>query len=145
MQKLVLWALGAVAAFVLLALLFDGVVALTQPEFEGGGRSGVIHTRDAEGNAHRDRLAVLVEDDGTLWVQSGHHFRGWYHRAVARPEVLLDRGDGPVPYTAVPIDTPEAEARVVALLKQRGGALRHYVIRALLLFADIKPVRLDPR
>lgn len=144
MQKPVLWLVGAVTAFVLLALLFDGVVALTQPEFEPGGRSGVIHTYDDEGNEYRDRLAVL-DDGGALWVQSGHHFRGWYDRAVAHPEVLLDRGDGPVPYTAVPIDTPEVEAHVVELLKQRGGALRHYVIRTLLLFADIKPVRLDPR
>ena len=144
MQKIVLAIAGLLAAFVALALLFDAWVAVAQPEFEPGGQVGVIYTRDTDDNVHADRLAV-VEDDEAIWVQSGHHFRGWYHRAVANPEVELDRGDGPKPYTAVPIDTPEVEAHVVELLKQRGGALRFYIIRALLLFADIRPVRLDPR
>ena len=46
---------------------------------------------------------------------------------------------------AAAVDTEEARDRVVALLRQRGSAGRFYAIRALLLFAPIKPVRLDPR
>ena len=48
-------------------------------------------------------------------------------------------------YRAVPIDTPETEERVSGLLKQRVGSLRFYAIRTALGFADMKPVRLDPR
>jgi hypothetical protein len=49
------------------------------------------------------------------------------------------------PYHAVPLDTPEAEARIKDLLKERVGELKFYVIRTVLLFADMKPVRLDAR
>jgi hypothetical protein len=31
------------------------------------------------------------------------------------------------------------------LLIQRNGAVGYYAIRAVLLFAEVKPVRLDPR
>jgi hypothetical protein len=47
-------------------------------------------------------------------------------------------------YLAVPLDTPETEARIEELLSQRVGAMLH-LIRALQLGADVKPVRLDPR
>ncbi len=50
-----------------------------------------------------------------------------------------------MPCSAVALDTPEAEARMRRLLKEHTGAFRFYLIRTLLLFADIKPVRLDPR
>jgi len=86
-----------------------------------------------------------VDDDGTLWIQSGHHFRGWYHRLLLDPEVELVRNGEVRAYRAVPVDTPEAEARVRVLLKQRTGPVRFYLIRTFLLFADMKPVRLDPR
>jgi hypothetical protein len=88
---------------------------------------------------------VVLDDGGALWVQSGHHFRGWYHRLRRNPEVELIRGGEVRLYRAVPVDTPEAQARVVELLKARAGAARFYLIRSLLLFADVKPVRLDPR
>jgi hypothetical protein len=92
---------------------------------------------------HETRLAV-IDDGGALWIQSAHHFRGWYDRLLLNPQVELVRNGEVRAYDAVPIDTPETEARVGDLLKQR-GAFRFYLIRALLLFADIKPVRLDPR
>jgi len=42
-------------------------------------------------------------------------------------------------------DTPEAEARMRDLLKQRTGTIGFHLIRTALLLADVKPVRLDPR
>jgi len=105
---------------------------------------GVLRTVDENGEVYENRLAV-IDDDATLWVQSGHHFRAWYHRRLRNPEVeLIYRGEVR-PYLAVPLNTPEAEARVKDLLRQRVGAFRFYLIRTLLLFADVKPVRLDPR
>jgi hypothetical protein len=134
----------AVVAFVVLALAVDAVIAVFQPVVATEETECVIRTVDENGRMHEDRLA-LVDDGGTLWVQSGHHFRGWYHRLVRNPDVELVRGGEARPYRAVPIDTPETEAHIRELMKQRAGAFRFYLIRTLLLFADMKPVRLDPR
>jgi len=134
----------AAAGLVAVALGIDAIVGIAQPAFEPGAAEGVLRTFDDDGKPHENRL-VVVDDEGTLWIQSGHHFRGWYHRLLRHPDVELAR-DGEVrAYRAVPVDTPEAEARVESLLRRRNGAFRFHLIRALLLFADVKPVRLDPR
>ena len=98
---------------------------------------------DAEGNP-RDTVLGLLDDDGQLWVESGHWFRGWYHRAVANPEVELLRDGEPSPYTAVPLDTDEALETVTRLMGKGDGA-GYWIGRTMLLWAPIKPVRLDPR
>jgi hypothetical protein len=140
-------ALGIVAAgvvgFVVLALGIDLYVGLRQPEV--GGVECVLRTTDEDGQVHDTRLALVEEADGTLWVQSGHHFRGWYERVLRNPEVELVRDGEARPYRAVALDTPEARAHLRALLKERVGTVGFYAIRTLLLFAEIKPVRLDPR
>ena len=131
------------AGYVILALAFHGVIGMLQPGFGPEGAQGILRTFDEDGRIYETRVAV-VDDNGTLWIQSAQHFRDWYDRLVRNPEVELIRNGEVRAYHAVPLDTPETEARLNALLKQR-GALRFYVIRALLLFADVKPVRLDPR
>jgi hypothetical protein len=133
-----------VVGLVVLALGIDGIVAGRQPVLSPGAGEGVLRTFDADGSVQEKRLAV-VDDGGTLWIQSGHHFRGWYHRLLRNPEVELVRNGETRAYHAVPIDTPESEARIASLLKQRAGAFRFHLIRTILLFADMKPVRLDPR
>ncbi len=130
--------------YVTLALVLDGFVGFAQPELQPGLAEGVLHTFDERGRRYETRLAV-VEDGDTLWVQSSHHFRGWYERLLRNPDVELDRGGERRIYTAVAVDTPEAEARIRELLRAHAGELRFHLIRTLLLFADIKPVRLDPR
>lgn len=133
----------ALAGFVGLALALDALVGVAQPAFEAP-HEGVLRTFDADGTVHENRL-VVIEDGDTLWLQSGHHFRGWYERLLKQPDVELVR-DGEVrAYRAVAIDTPETEARIEQLMKRRVGAVGFHLIRTLLLFADIKPVRLDPR
>jgi hypothetical protein len=139
----VVWILGAVVGgYLLLTLAIEAYVAIVQPRV--GGPEAVLRTFDGDGTPHDKRLA-LIEDGETLWVQSGHHFRGWYHRLRRNPEVELIRDGVATPYRAVALDTQEARDHVVALLRKRGSAGRFYTIRALLLFAPIKPVRLDPR
>jgi hypothetical protein len=64
---------------------------------------------------------------------------------VHNPEVEFMRNGETKPYRAVPVDTPETEDRIAELLIQRVGPARYYIIRTILLFADTKPVRLDPR
>jgi hypothetical protein len=140
-----LWTLGlVVGSYVVLALAIDAYVGFAQPELEGEPGEGVLVTFDETGARHGTRLAVF--DDGThLWVQSGHHFRGWYERLLRNPEVELVRAGETRRYRAVPLDDPESRAHLVGVIKARTGELGFRLIRALLLFAEIKPVRLDPR
>jgi hypothetical protein len=48
-------------------------------------------------------------------------------------------------YRAVPLGTSEAKAHMKELLIERSGTFGYYAIRTVLLFAEVKPVRLDPR
>ncbi len=137
-MKIVRIALIVLASYVGVALLFDGLVGYFQPGTD------VLRTYDAQGKPH-DRVLGVIEDGDTLWVQSGHHFRGWYHRALANPDVELIRGGQSKPYRAVPMDDPESKAHLIDLIQERTGSVGYYITRALLLFAEIKPVRLDPR
>lgn len=134
----------SLVGFVALALCVDAVVGVAQPVLSPGAAEGVLRTFDDAGRPHDSRL-VVIDDGGTLWIQSGHHFRGWYHRLLRRPEVELLWNGERRPYRAVPLDTPETEARIRHLLRERTGTWRFHVIRAVLLFADVKPVRLDRR
>ena len=131
-------------AFVLLALGIDAIIGIRQPVLQPGAAEGVLRVFDENGNVYEKRLLV-IDDGGTPWIQSGHHFRGWYHRLLRNPEVELVRNGEVRAYRAVPLDTPETEGRMKSLIRERNGAFRFYLIRTLLLFADMKPVRLDPR
>jgi hypothetical protein len=131
-------------ALLALALGVDALVGVAQPSFEAGAAEGVLRTFDEAGRPRESRL-VVIDDGGTLWLQSAHHLRGWYSRLLRNPDVELIRDGETRAYRAVPLDTPETEARIETLLKRRTGAVRYYLIRTLLLFADVKPVRLDPR
>lgn len=132
-----------IGSFVVLVLALDGLVAAFQPALEGRDREAVLRTRDSDGQWHENRM-IVIEDGDTLWVQSGHHFRGWYHRLVAEPEVELIREGVPTRYRAVALETPEAKAHMREMLEERTGVVGYYAIRTFLLFADVKPVRLDP-
>ncbi len=126
--------------YAVLGLALDGAIGYFQPRSE---TTAVLRTFDEAGNPQETVLSLL-DDSGTLWVESGHWFRGWYHRLLINPEVELVR-DGEVgAYRAVPVDTPEALERVTKLMG-KGQRARYYVGRVMLLFAPIKPVRLDPR
>ena len=140
-MKIVRWLAILFGGYLILAFVFDGMIAFFQPM---AGATGVLRTFDEQGRA-QERVLSILEDDGTLWVESGHHFRGWYNRLRRNPEVELIRDGEVQAYRAVGLDTPEAQRRVKELMKQSNGAVGYYFSRAMLLFAEIKPVRLDPR
>jgi hypothetical protein len=134
------------ACYLVIALILDGAIGYFQPRPQGGA-TVVLRTYDDLGRPHDTVLAVL-DDNGQLWLESGHWFRGWYHRAVKHPDVDLTRGGVPRPYRAVPVDTPEAHDTVTRLMGKGMGMsedVRYWIGRAVLLFAPIKPLRLDPR
>ena len=128
-----------VLVYIAVGLLADGAIGFFQPQNEG---TAVLRTFDAEGST--DTVLSLLDDDGQLWVESGHWFRGWYDRVLANPAVELVRDGKAVRYRAVPVDTPEAVDKVVKLMG-KGTSAGYWVGRVLLLWAPIKPVRLDPR
>ena len=140
-MKIVRWLAILFGGYLILAFVFDGMIALFQPM---AGATGVLRTFDEQGRA-QERVLSILEDDGTLWVESGHHFRGWYNRLRRNPEVELIRDGEVQAYRAVALDTPEAQRRVKELMMQSNGSVGYYFSRAMLLFAEIKPVRLDPR
>ena len=144
MKKFIWTVTIIIGAFVALAIAFDAFLGATQMELESGNAEGVLRTFDDEGNVYESRM-IVIDDGDTTWVQSGHHFRGWYHRLRLNPEIELVRGGKVLRYRAVALDTPEAKAHMKELLIARSGTIRYYVIRAILLFAEVKPVRLDPR
>ncbi len=134
--------IGAIVlgVYVGLGLLLDGAIGYFQPQ---SGTTAVLRTFDESGEP-RDTVLGLLDDEGQLWVESGHWFRGWYHRAVANPEIELFREGRTTAYLAVPVDTPEAVDTVTRLMGKGDGA-GYWVGRTMLLWAPIKPLRLDPR
>jgi ligand-binding sensor domain-containing protein len=134
--------LGITAAvYILLAAAFGGVTNWLQPALDG---TIALRTVDADGQAHVQRLAVSRKGD-ELWVASGNHFRGWYYRTRQNPNVEVITDGETTRYVAVPIDDPGEVARYREEVRARMGSPAYYASRALLLFAGLKPVRLDPQ
>jgi hypothetical protein len=129
-----------IGVYIALGLALDAAIGYFQPQQE---TTAVLRTFDDEGRPH-DTVLTLLDDGGTLWVESGHWFRGWYHRLRRNPEVELIRGGEAQAYRAVPVEAPETVERVEELMG-KGRRTGYYVSRAMLLFAPIKPVRLDRR
>lgn len=144
MRKIAWSVTVVVGVYVGLALGLDALIGVTQLPLEPGRAEGVLRTFDDDGKAHESRM-IVIDDGDTTWVQSGHHFRGWYQRLRRNPKVELVRGGELLRYRAVPLDTPEAKANMKELLIKRTGTAGYYAIRTVLLFAEVKPVRLDPR
>jgi hypothetical protein len=136
--RIAAWILGI---YVALGLALDGAIGYFQPE--AGGSTAVLRTFDASGTPH-DRVLALHDDGKSLWVESGHWFRGWYNRAVANPDVELIRGDQVTSHRAVFLDDPESLEHMKGLMGKGKGA-GYYIGRTMLLWAPIRPVRLDPR
>lgn len=126
--------------YVVLGLLLDGAIGYFQPQ---SGSTVVLRTYDGRNQA-QDTVLGLRQDKDQLWVESGHWFRGWYNRVLENPKVELVQGDKVTPYTAVPVNTPEA-VELMTRLMGKGQGYGYWVGRIMLLFAPIKPVRLDPR
>lgn len=141
-MRIVVRTLAAIVGlYVALALGVEAYSALAQPSLDDG--ECVLRTFDASGTPHDTRLALL-RDGETLWVQSGHHWRGWYDRVLANPDVELVVDGAARPYRAVALDTADARAHLREVIMRRTGIAGYYAIRTLLLFAPIKPVRLEP-
>jgi hypothetical protein len=125
--------------YLAIGLCADTAIGFFQPQ---SSRTAVLRTFDADGGS-KDTVLALLDDNGQLWVESGHWFRGWYKRLLANPDVELTHGGTTAPYRAVPVDDPATVDHITHLMG-KGTNARYWVARAMLLWAPIKPVRLDP-
>ena len=138
--------LSITLVYIALWVIIDSAIGYFQPQYD---KTTVLRTYSSKGNAQagelssKDTVLVLLNDNGQLWVESGHWFRGWYNRVLENPDVALLSGDSLTYYTAVPVNTPEAVSLMTRLMGKGQGAA-YWVGRAMLMFAPIKPLRLDP-
>jgi hypothetical protein len=131
----------AIGVYIVLGIIVDSAIGYFQPQ---SGATIVLRTWSAsESQSFKDTVLAIRNDDGQLWVESGHWFRGWYYRALENPSVAIVSGEDLSRYTAVPVNTPEAVELMTKLMGKGEGA-RYWVGRVMLLFAPIKPLRLDP-
>ena len=126
------------AIYVLIGLTFDGLIGYFQPENQS---TVVLRTYNSEGDLENTVLGLRVDGD-QLWVESGHWFRGWYNRILDNPNVILKTSTGEHAYKAVPVEDPQA-VELMENLMGKGDGYSYWLGRAMLLFAPIKPVRLD--
>lgn len=138
--------------YVLIGLAFDGWIGYTQPQSD---TTLVLQTMDTDGKWIDTVLSTRIDtkdttnpQDDELWVESGHWFRGWYQRLEHNPKVYVVRNHSNQrskrsAYTAVPVNTNEAVERMTELMG-KGAGYEYWIVRTLLLYAPIKPVRLDP-
>jgi len=126
--------------YVILGLSLDAAIGYFQPQREG---TVVLRTFDSSGGS-KDTVLALRDDNGQLWVESGHWFRGWYKRVLANPNVELVRDGKAARYRAEPDDSPEAVERLTRLMG-KGTSAGYWVMRAMLLWAPVRPVRLNPQ
>lgn len=119
--------------YVAFVALMELAIGLLQPDMDIGI---VLTTRDAQGAAHRRKLAGVVFEDG-LYVASNHWLRGWYRQALAEPGVEVDVDGVPMPHVAVPVVGAERD-RLAAVYRMGP------VLRFVCGFAPSRFLRLDP-
>jgi len=103
----------------------------------------ILHARGPDGSARETHLWI-VDDAGVGWLRSGGHRRGWFVTVVANSQIELERAGEKRPYTAVVVDTPEAAARVSALMREKYGWIDALIERVEGGWEPVA-VRLDPR
>lgn len=123
----------AVLGYIAFVALMELAIGLIQPDMDIGV---VLTTRDAKGNPSSRKLAGFAFED-RLYVSSNHWLRGWYHQALANPEVEVTVRGEQNKRIAVPIEGEE-RARV-AEAYQFG-----LMLRFICGFAPNRFLRLDP-
>ena len=113
--------------------VMEALIGFFQPHMDSGVR---LVTTDAKGETS-ERMLALLELDGELYIGSNHWLRGWYHQALADPNVLAEVDGVQGPYRAVPIAGRE-RARVSDAYRMG------FFLRFLCGFAPSKFLRLDP-
>lgn len=115
-MKVLGWIGAILAVYVVFVLAFDGVfLGYFQPKLEASGIPMLVLTTTDDAGATGDRMLARIELDEALYVSAHHWPRGWYHNAVARPDVRASIDGVSASYRAVPIQGDEFDRVATAL------------------------------
>ena len=103
-MKTVKWLGGLVALYALFVVLFEVVyLGMMQPSFEEGGIPMLLLTTTDESGEEASKMLARFERENKLYVSAHHWTRGWYHQAVANPEVIVEIDGTRTQRIAVPV------------------------------------------
>jgi deazaflavin-dependent oxidoreductase (nitroreductase family) len=113
-MKLLKWAGVIACVYLIFVLLFEFVyLGYYQPSFEEAGIPMLVITTTDSSGQPRDRRLANFETDGKVYLSAHHWPRGWYHEAVANPEVRVEIDGVTADYVAIPVEGEEFD-RVAA-------------------------------
>ena len=109
-MKAMKWVGIVMGAYAVLVVLFETVyLGWQQPKLEATGIPMLVVTTTDESGESRDRRLARLETEGQVYVSAHHWTRGWYHRAVANPEVRVEIDGTAGNYVAVPLEGEELD------------------------------------
>lgn len=124
------------ALLVLLAVASTGcmtAIASFQPQV---GDVLILTMTDAEGVRYQ-RVLTPIDHDEKLYLSANHWPRAWFRRALAHPNVEVERGGDSATYRAVPVSGDE-------LARLEEAAAHPFLVRLGMAFAPREFLRLDP-
>lgn len=100
-----------VLGYVVLVFLFETVfLGVFQPTLESSTIKNLLITTTDDSGEPSPRKVAFVEHDANLYVSAHHWPRGWYHEAVANPNVVIEVKGVEVNYLATPIGGEEFDS-----------------------------------
>jgi hypothetical protein len=99
--------LGIYVAFVVVFETF--FLGMYQPKLEATGLPMLVITTTDDSGVPDDRRLARFETDGRIYVSAHHWTRGWYHRALENPNVIVEIDGIVADYRAVPVEGAEFE------------------------------------
>lgn len=103
-MRIIKWLGGLLAVYVVFVVIFEaGYLGMMQPSFEEGGIPMLLLTTTDEKGEEVSKMLARFETEEKLYVSAHHWTRGWYHQAVANPEVLVEIDGSETQRIAVPV------------------------------------------
>jgi hypothetical protein len=132
-RRLLRWTIFAVATFA-----FITYIALETNDVAR------IRTKTATNSWRETHVWIAESPEGTLWIEAATPDRPWLLELERDPNVELVRDSATTFWRAVPVEDPEAQDNVRALLHEKYGWADTWV-GLIQDTSQAVPVRLDPR
>ena len=110
-MKVLKWLGFVVLGYVVLVFLFETVfLGVFQPTLESSTIKNLVITTTDDTGEPSPRKVAFVELEANLYVSAHHWPRGWYHEAIANPNVVIEIKGVEVNYVATPIGGKEFDS-----------------------------------